>query len=71
MNLYSMIWEWEKKQEKLVAKHIDENCKEGQRIYWIQFGNNTRYEGIIKKWKNGGQYADIEMDDGQIIEFEF
>ena len=43
MNSYSMIWEWEKKQEKLVAKHIDENCKEGQRIYWIQFGNNTRY----------------------------
>ena len=67
----SEIYKWEKKQEKIVPKPIRENCEEGQRIYWIQFGNDERYEGTLVRWLHGGQYAEVEMDNGEIIGFEF
>lgn len=50
-------------------KPIDETCEIGQRVYWENF-KGERFEGTLIKWKNG-YWADVEKDDGTIIEFEF
>jgi len=58
----------EKKSPVKQIRQIDYMCMVGERVFWLNL-RGERFEGVIKKFKNG-YWADVEMDDGTIIEFE-